>query len=132
AKRREKLDSWEKEIALREKVLEATETRIDGKIAEMQKLSDDIKKLLVAYNDEEDTKLRSLVKIYESMKPKQAAPIFEKMDMQILLMVVDRMSERRVAPILAQMSPSRAKEVTEQLAEERLKRPQLSPELIEE
>lgn len=114
--RRDKLDKWEEEVSLREKLLLATEQRIDQKIAEMNTLSTTIKSLLVAYTKEEDTKISSLVKIYEAMKPKEAARIFEEMDMDILLMVIDRMSERRVAPVLAAMSPEKAKNVTEELA----------------
>lgn len=118
AKRREKLDMWEKEIALREQLLKATEERIDTKLQEMEDLSDKIQELLVAYNEEEDAKISSLVKIYESMKPKEAARIFDELDMGVLLMVVDRMSERRVAPILASMSPEKAKDVTQKLADQ--------------
>ena len=118
SERREKLDNWEREIALREKVLEATEQRIDGKLGEMKSLNDEIQKLLVAYKSEEDAKIRSLVKIYETMKPKDAARIFDQLDMDVLLMVVDRMSERKVAPVLAGMSPEKAKEVTQQLADQ--------------
>ena len=118
SERREKLDNWEREIALREKVLEATEQRIDGKLGEMKTLNDTIQKLLVAYKSEEDAKIRSLVKIYETMKPKDAARIFDQLDMDVLLMVVDRMSERKVAPVLAGMSPEKAKEVTQQLADQ--------------
>lgn len=127
AERREKLEAWEKEMTLKENVLKATEQRIDQKIQEMQSLSDQIQKLLVAYNEEENAKIRSLVKVYESMKPKEAGRIFEEMDMSILLMVVDRMSERRVAPILASMSPQRAKAITEQLAAQQKLKPTLPP-----
>lgn len=118
SERREKLDNWEREVALREKVLEATEQRIDTKISEMKSLNDEIQKLLVAYKSEEDAKIRSLVKIYETMKPKDAARIFDQLDLDVLLMVVDRMSERKVAPVLAAMSPDKAKEVTQQLADQ--------------
>lgn len=117
AERRTKLETWEQEISLREKVLEATEGRIDQKLGEMKILSDDIKKLLLSYNEQEDKKIGSLVKVYEAMKPKEAARIFEEMDMDILLQVIDRMNERRIAPVLANMSPEKAKEVTQQLAE---------------
>lgn len=123
AERRKKLDQLEKDISLREKVLEATEQRIDQKLAELNTMSKDLKELLVTYDKEEDAKISSLVKVYEAMKPKDAARIFDEMDMDILLMVVDRMSERRVAPILAAMSPQKAKDLTQQLADEQRVRP---------
>src|SRR3546814_19626533 len=58
----------------------------------------------------------SLVKIYESMKPKDAARIFEHLDMEVLLEVVERMKERKTAPILAELDPERASTVTLELA----------------
>lgn len=123
AERRKKLDQLEKDISLREKVLHATEQRIDQKLSELNTMSKELKDLLVTYDKEEDAKISSLVKVYEAMKPKDAARIFDEMDMDILLMVVDRMSERRVAPILAAMSPQKAKDLTQQLADEQRARP---------
>lgn len=121
--RREELDALERELALREKVLKATEARIDNKIAEMSSMSTELKELLVTYDKEENAKISSLVKVYEAMKPKDAARIFDELDMDILLMVVDRMSERRVAPVLAEMAPSKAKDVTQQLADQQRREP---------
>ena len=63
--------------------------------------------------------MQRLVKIYEAMKPKDAARIFDQLDMNILLQVVERMAERRVAPILADMSPKRANELTAEIASRR-------------
>jgi len=119
AKRRQELDDWAKQVQLKENMLVATEQRINGKIDSLQKVKKQVEDLLAQYNQQEDTKIRSLVKIYENMKPKDAARIFEELDMPVLLMVVDRMSERKVAPVLAAMSPTKAKDVTVQLAEQR-------------
>ena len=59
------------------------------------------------------------MKIYENMKPKDAARIFEELDMAVLLDVIERMKERKTAPILAQMNPKRAKAITLELAKRR-------------
>jgi len=127
AKRRQELDDWAKQIQLKENMLIATEARINDKIENLQKMKKDIETLLAQYNEQEDIKIRSLVKIYETMKPKDAARIFEELDMPVLLTVVDRMSERKVAPILAGMSPAKAKDLTIQLAEQRkLQKPRAS------
>jgi flagellar motility protein MotE (MotC chaperone) len=123
SERREKLDKLERELALKEKVLQATESRIDQKITELTTMSTELKELLVTYEKEEDAKISSLVKIYEAMKPKDAARIFNDLDMDILLMVVDRMSERRVAPVLAGMDPQKARDVTQQLADQQRNAP---------
>lgn len=118
SKRREELDAREQSLKLRESVLKATEMRIDEKINEIRELKVTVEELLAKYNEEERKKIMSLVKIYQNMKPKDAARIFEDLDMDVLLPVVDKISERKLAPILAKMNPEKAREVTEELAEQ--------------
>ena len=65
--------------------------------------------------------IKSLVKIYEGMKPDEAAAIFNELDMPILLDVIGKMSERKVALVLANMNPKRARDVTQELADKRKK-----------
>ena len=55
------------------------------------------------------------MKIYENMKPKDAARIFEALDMDTLLLVAERMNERKLAPVMAQLNSERAKEITVEL-----------------
>ena len=117
--RRKQLDGREQEIARREELLKAASEQIDRKVAELKTLQSTIQNLLQQYNDQEDNKMRSLVKIYENMKPKEAAKIFEQLDMSILLDVVERMKEQKVSPILAEMDPSKAKNVTTEMAQRR-------------
>lgn len=119
SQRRGQLDLREKDIERRESLLKAAEDQIERKIAEMKSLRGTIESLLRQYNDQEDSKMRSLVKIYENMKPKEAAKIFEQLDMEILLEVVERMKEQKVAPILAEMDPGKARTLTSELAQRR-------------
>jgi flagellar motility protein MotE (MotC chaperone) len=116
AARRNEMDNWNQDLDLREKLLKAAEQRLDKKLADLQGLQDSIKGLLKQHEEEQETKLKSLVKIYETMKPKDAANVFEKLDMNILLDVVERMKEAKIAPIIAAMNPDKAKSVTEELA----------------
>ncbi|EPY02103.1 MotE family protein [Magnetospirillum fulvum] len=117
--RRAVIDARERDVERREEMLRAAESQIDRKVAEMKTLQSTIEGLLRQYNDQEDNKMRSLVKIYENMKPKEAAKIFEQLDMSILLEVVERMKEQKVAPIMAEMDPMKAKGVTAELAQRR-------------
>ena len=116
ADRRVELETWRKDIEMRERLLKATEKRLDKKVAELNVIQQTIKGLLKQYDKEQEAKLKSLVKIYENMKPKNAAVIFGELEMPILLDVVERMREARVAPILARMNPKKAKRVTTELA----------------
>lgn len=60
--------------------------------------------------------MASLVKVYERMKPKQAARIFEELDMKVILQVARRMKEANVAQILAAMDPVKARDITARIA----------------
>lgn len=117
AKRRQQLDSREKMLDTREALMKASEKQIDTKLTEMTELKDQIEKLLGQQEAEEEGKIKSLVKIYEGMKPKDAANIFNQMDMSVLLQVVSKMSERKSAPVIAAMDTARANELTVRLTE---------------
>ena len=119
AVRRTELDRRENALRLQIAALAAVEMRIAAKLADMSKIKAEIEALLKRYDDDEEAKLRSLVKIYENMKPKSAARIFQKLDMKVLLDVVERMREVKAAPIMAKMAPERAKEITTELAARR-------------
>ena len=101
---------------MREGLLQAAEERIDKKIAELQNFQDTIEKLVKTYDADQVAKIQGLVKIYENMKPKNAARIFEELDMGTLLMVTESMGARRLAPIMAKMDPVRATEITVELS----------------
>lgn len=116
AVRRETLENREKQIEVQNSLLVAAETRIDKKVDELRRLQTTIEKLIKTYDDQQDLKMQSLVKVYEAMKPKDAAQIFEQLDMDTLLSVAERMKERKLAPVMAQMDPAKAKEVTVELS----------------
>ncbi|MBT7953794.1 MAG: hypothetical protein HN731_01265 [Rhodospirillaceae bacterium] len=115
ADRREKIEARSEEIDLRAGLLSAAEKRIDKKIQEMKSLEITIQKLIKTHDQQEEAKMESLVKIYENMKPKDAARIFEELDIGTLLSVAERMKERKLAPVMAKMNAQKAKEMTVEL-----------------
>jgi flagellar motility protein MotE (MotC chaperone) len=119
AERRRALDARGREIAEQTTLLQAAEARIDQRVAELKELQAALEQLIKTYQGHEDEKLRSLVKIYENMKAKDAARIFEELEMDTLLLVAERMKERSLAPIMALMNPAKAKEMTVELARQR-------------
>lgn len=119
AARRDELEAKAKELQIREDMAKAAEARLNKKLAEMKQVQGTIEGLLRKYDEQEDSKMRGLVKIYESMKPKDAAKIFEELDMVILLDVIERMKEKKAADVLSNVSPQKAKEITFELAERR-------------
>ncbi len=115
--RRDALDARARAIDLRANLLAATEKRITAKLAELKAIEAKIGALLKQHDTEQAAKLKNLVKIYENMKPKDAAAIFEKLDLPIVLDVIEGMRVQKSGAILAQMDPARAEKVTSAIAD---------------
>jgi flagellar motility protein MotE (MotC chaperone) len=118
--RRAELDKRQRQLETRARLLQATERRIDAKLTQLKTMQETITKLLRKHDQQKEEQMKSVVKIYENMKPKEAARIFEELDMKILLDVIERMREARAAPIMANMTPLKAKAVTAALAQRRM------------
>ncbi|MCH8036021.1 MAG: hypothetical protein IIC53_02730 [Proteobacteria bacterium] len=110
AERRRELDLRADELEQREILLRAVEQRIAEQAG-------GLRALLKQQETQTEDQYTSLVKIYESMKPKDAARIFEELELEILMPVIERMKERKTAPILAKMSSVKATAITTQLAQ---------------
>ncbi len=117
--RREGLDKRENDLKTREALLKVTEQELDRKYQELTQLRTEIENLLGKQTEEEKARIVSLVKIYENMKPKEAARIFDTLDVDVLMSVMSKMSERKLSPIIAAMNPERAKTMTIMLAQEK-------------
>ena len=116
SERRQEIESRAKDLDAREAMLRAAETRIDGKIAELQELEKALSDLVAEVDEQEQQQVMQMVNIYGAMKPKDAARIFNDLDMPILLTIVESMRENKVAPILAEMDAMKATSVTEALS----------------
>lgn len=119
SQRRDALEQRIREFDLRENLLNAAEKRIEERVAELKKLEASIQTLIRQKDENEEKNLKTLVKVYENMKPKDAAKIFEKLEMPILLGVVERMKEAKLASVLAELNPDRAQQITVELATRR-------------
>jgi len=121
-RRSEALDGRETAVTAREATLAAAELRLSARVVELQTLQKKLEDLEQAREQREDASWQGLVKLYETMKARDAATIFNDLDMQVLLGVVDRMKDAKAATILAAMQPDKAREVTTKLAALRTKR----------
>lgn len=130
SKRREELDRRERELAQRQALLDAAGQEIDKKVSELGNLRQELEDLLGKQQAAQEDRIKSLVKIYEGMKPKEAARIFDTLEMDILISVIGKMSERKTSPILASMNPEKARALTIRLAEQR-KLPELPADSAE-
>lgn len=116
AERREELDQRERDIDVREKLLNATELNIDKKIESLKSIEEQIRALMEVHDEEERLQIESLVQTYSAMKPADAAGIFNSLDMDILISIIEKMTPRKAAEILSKMNTSSANEITVELA----------------
>jgi flagellar motility protein MotE (MotC chaperone) len=120
--RRQELDQRESAVAAREAVLAAAEAKLEGRVDQLQSLQTRLEALDSERQKREEAGWQGLVKTYETMKPRDAAAIFNDLDMPVLLQVVDRMKDAKAAAVLAAMRVDKARELTDQLAQMRAKR----------
>jgi flagellar motility protein MotE (MotC chaperone) len=115
--RREAIDERSHELEQRSAVLTAAETKLAARVEQLGALQAKLEQLDADRRAHDDANWTGLVHVYETMKPREAAAIFDALDMQVLLAVLDRMQPRRAAPVLAAMQPDRARLATQMLAE---------------
>lgn len=119
----------ERALDLREQAIRASEKRLKDSLQNQQqrpKADDAAATRAGAKADkeaEEAETLDQLARIYQSMKPKQAAVVFEQLDIDVQIAVARKMRERSTAQILAAMTPAGAARLSMALAGKRPAQP---------
>ena len=114
--RRQELEARSREIEVRENLLKASEQRIEARLIELQEAEAKLNGSVKKRDEAEVTKFKNLVSMYENMKPKEAAKVFDRLDLRILVEVVNMMNPRRMSDILALMSTEAAERLTIEIA----------------
>jgi flagellar motility protein MotE (MotC chaperone) len=114
--RRDELQQRAREIEMRERLLENAEKKLEGRINELKGLEDKAEAAATKRGDTEAGALRNLVIMYEAMKPKDAAKVFDRLPHEVLVPVVLQMKPAKMAEVLAVMAPEAAEKLTVALA----------------
>ena len=114
--RRQELDAREAGFETRERLLAEAERRIDEKIVQLAQLEKEILALVEVQETADNEKLDGLARVYERMRPRDAARLIESLDISLQLEVVTRMREIKMAAILSAMDPAAARKLTNRLA----------------
>ena len=117
AERREELDSVQSELATRQQLVEAAEKRLAERTAALAAIEARIGAMVDQAAATDEAQFKSLVSMYENMKPADAAKIFNALEMDVLLRVAKVINPRKMAPIMAKMDPNVAQILTVRLAE---------------
>ena len=102
-----------KEVKRRQQQLEELEQSINQKL---KRLDDEKKFLLTTLQEEKEIqkdRLEKLITLYEKMKPKQAAPVFEQMDRDLVVNLWKSLPQKQITKILEKMAPEKSVELTE-------------------
>lgn len=114
--RRTEIEARETALAAREAVLAAAERRLTARLEEMAALKARLEELDRGRGEREEAGWRGLVKTYETMRPRDAATVFDDLEMPVLVQIVNRMREAKAAPVIGAMRPDRARSLTAELA----------------
>jgi flagellar motility protein MotE (MotC chaperone) len=114
--RRGELDQRANDLDTQVQLIAAAQAKLDARIQQMNGLKADIQGLLGQADQQQQTETDRLIRVYEAMKPKDAAQRFTLMDDSVRLPMAAKMKERALSAILAQMPAEDAKSLTEKLA----------------
>jgi flagellar motility protein MotE (MotC chaperone) len=114
--RRQQLDARVREMEMRESLLQATEKRLEARLTELKAIEARINAIVQQRDEDELKRFKGIVTMYENMKPKEAARIFDRLDLKILVDVSTQMKPATMSAILAQMAPEAAERLTVELA----------------
>ena len=114
--RRQELEQRAREVEIRESLLKAAERRIESKVEEVR--SNDAKTgAAAAQKAEADAaRFKGIITMYEGMKPKDAAKVFDRLEMNVLYDIASQIAPRKMADILGLMQPESAERLTVELA----------------
>jgi len=114
--RRQELDTRAREIEIRESLMKAAEKRIESRVDEMKSLEAKASAAGEQKNEAENARFKGLVTMYEGMKPKDAARVFDRLEMPVLIEIASQIAPRKMSDIMGLMSPEAAERLTVELA----------------
>jgi flagellar motility protein MotE (MotC chaperone) len=114
--RRQELDTRARELDIRESLIQAAEKRMEGQLAELKETEQRIGVATQQKDDAQAARFKGLVTMYENMKPRDAAKIFDRLEIGVLIEMASKIEPRHMADIMAQMSPDTAQRLTVELA----------------
>ena len=114
--REERIRKREKDIAMRMQALELAEQEINRKLDELTRAEEQLRGTIALARTAAEDDIDRLTNVYASMKPKQAAALFEEMDPDFASGFLARMRPDAAAAIMAGLTPQAAYTISVVLA----------------
>ena len=114
--RRQELEARAREIDIRESLLKAAEKRIDTRVEELKAVESRITTATGQKNESDAARFKGIITMYEGMKPKDAAKVFDRLEMSVLFEIASQIAPRKMSDILGLMQPEAAERLTIEMA----------------
>ena len=114
--RRQELEARAREIDIRENLLKAAEKRIESRVEEMKAVESRITTATGQKAETDAARFKGIITMYEGMKPKDAAKVFDRLEMSVLFEIASQIAPREMSDILGLMAPEAAERLTIEMA----------------
>jgi flagellar motility protein MotE (MotC chaperone) len=114
--RRQELEARAREIDIRENLLKSAEKRIESKVQEMKAVESRIAAVSEQKTEADAAHFKGIITMYENMKPKDAAKVFDRLEMPVLFEIASQIAPRKMSDILGLMSTDAAERLTTEMA----------------
>jgi flagellar motility protein MotE (MotC chaperone) len=114
--RRQELEARAREIDIRESLLKAAEKRIESRVEELKGVESRISTATEQKSEADAARFKGIITMYEGMKPKDAAKVFDHLEMPVLIQIASQIAPRKMSDILGLMSTEAAERLTVELA----------------
>jgi flagellar motility protein MotE (MotC chaperone) len=114
--RRLELEQRAREIEIRESLLKSAEKRIEGRVEEAKATEAKISTATGQKAEQDAARFKGIITMYEGMKPKDAAKVFDRLEMSVLYDIASQIAPRKMSDILGLMQPEAAERLTVELA----------------
>jgi len=107
----------EEQLKEKEESLARIEKEVEQKTKQLLAIQKEIQSFKTEKQEGQNNKVRSLSKIYGTMKPKEAAKLLENLDDKIVMGIISTMTPDEAAAILSIMEVKKAAKISEALIE---------------
>jgi len=96
--------------------LKAAEKRVEGRVEELKAIESRITAATNQKVEADAARFKGLITMYEGMKPKDAAKVFDRLEMSVLFEIASQIAPRKMSDILGLMAPEAAERLTVEMA----------------
>ena len=124
AEEERRLETIKEEIEARIEELSIVQKQVEEKLARIEKIETEEERLR---REAEERRIRQLLKIYASMKPKEFVPIMAKLDFDDTMKIIKRMKSDQIGKILLNVDKDLAVKISNEIIAEENRKNSTSP-----